>query len=56
VIAKTPAEKNRPKGEGYSRSFDDPVIPAWATEISANEYADLAELPAFTGVQLSPAV
>lgn len=56
VIVQTPAEKNRPKGEGYSRNFDDPVIPDWAVEISANEYADLSELPTYTGAQTSPAV
>ena len=56
VIVQTPAEKNRLKGEGYSRNFDDPVIPDWAVEISANEYADLSELPTYTGAQTSPAV
>ncbi len=37
VILNAPAGKNRPRGNGYSRNFDDPVIPDCATPISKDE-------------------
>jgi hypothetical protein len=47
VIVSTPDAKNRPVGGGYSRNFEDPVIPNWAVEISAEEYKALDALPEF---------
>ncbi|CAI10512.1 hypothetical protein [Aromatoleum aromaticum] len=47
VIVSTPDAKNRPTGSGYSRNFEDPVIPGWAVEISADAYEALNALPEF---------
>lgn len=37
VILNAPAGKNRPRGNGYSRNFDDPVIPDCAKPITEAE-------------------
>jgi hypothetical protein len=50
VVVSTPDVANRPRGDGYSRNFEDPVIPDWAVEITADDYNALHALPRLDAV------